>query len=64
MLQDSSDRTACVLQTGALEALLRTVMGPDSTSNGRRPGAGAEGNSPVKIALFSIGNMCAHQECR
>lgn len=53
----------CV-QTGALQALLKTVMGPDSTADGRRPASGGEGNSPVKIALFSIGNMCAHKECR
>jgi hypothetical protein len=53
-----------LLQTGALQALLETVLGPDSTADGRRPGSGGEGNSPVKIALFSIGNMCAHKECR
>jgi hypothetical protein len=52
------------MQTGALQALLETVLGPDSTADGRRPGSGGEGNSPVKIALFSIGNMCAHKECR
>lgn len=24
----------------------------------------SDGGSPVKIALFSLGNMCAHKECR
>lgn len=29
------------------------------------PRAGSDaGGSPVKIALFSLGNMCAHKECR
>lgn len=28
------------------------------------PGAnGADSGSPLKIALFSLGNMCAHVEC-
>lgn len=59
-------RACCCVQTGALQALLETVIGPDSTAaaDGRRPSPGSEGNSPVKIALFSIGNMCAHKECR
>lgn len=52
-------------QTGALQALLVTIMAPEQADEGGgRPGSGGESNSPVKIALFSIGNMCAHRECR
>jgi hypothetical protein len=47
-------------QAGALQALLATAAGAC-----RAPGAPCgDPSSPVKIALFSIGNMCAHGECR
>jgi len=53
------------LQTGALPALLRTVMSPDYDGDAVAAArAAAEGSSPAKIALFTIGNMCAHRETR
>ncbi|WIA21240.1 hypothetical protein OEZ85_000481 [Tetradesmus obliquus] len=64
LVRNSGHLCGEIIATGALQALLETVLGPDSTADGRRPGSGGEGNSPVKIALFSIGNMCAHKECR
>lgn len=52
-------------QTGALPALLRTVMSPDCGGDAAAAArAAAEGSSPAKIALFTIGNMCAHRETR
>jgi hypothetical protein len=64
-------------QAGALQALLATAAGTSPPpAGGRPPSSGAapapaapappgqDGTSPVKIALFSIGNMCAHRECR
>ncbi|WIA41543.1 hypothetical protein OEZ86_008912 [Tetradesmus obliquus] len=64
LVRNSGHLCGEIIATGALQALLETVLGPDSTADGRRHGTGGEGNSPVKIALFSIGNMCAHKECR
>jgi hypothetical protein len=53
------------LQTGALPALLRTVMNPEYDGDAAAAArAAAEGSSPAKIALFTIGNMCAHRETR
>lgn len=53
------------MQTGALPALLRTVMDPDLNGDAAAAArAASDGSSPAKIALFTIGNMCAHQETR
>ena len=27
-------------------------------------GGASDGQSPLKIALFSLGNLCTHRECR
>jgi hypothetical protein len=40
------------------QALLDTVLHPEAA------GSASDGGSPLKIALFSLGNMCAHRECR
>jgi hypothetical protein len=54
-----------VMQTGALPALLRTVMSPEFNGDAAQAArAAAEGSSPAKIALFTIGNMCAHRDTR
>ncbi len=53
-----------------MTALLETALSPERPLSGSgKPGAPAaaaqaDGGSPVKIALFSLGNMCAHRECR
>jgi hypothetical protein len=53
-----------LFQAGAVEALMQLAATADRPAGGR-PAAGAgEGGSPQKIALFSLGNMCAHRECR
>lgn len=41
-----------------MQALLDTINQPESAA------ASSEGGSPLKIALFSLGNMCAHPDCR
>ncbi|KAF8056751.1 hypothetical protein HT031_006249 [Scenedesmus sp. PABB004] len=64
LVRNSGQLCGEIIQTGALQALLDTVMGPDSSADARLGSGGGEGNSPVKIALFSLGNMCAHRECR
>jgi hypothetical protein len=53
-------------QAGALRALLHTAATPEAPAPGGRSssGGGGESGSPVKIALFSLGNMATHRECR
>jgi hypothetical protein len=56
-----------LFQAGAVEALMQLAAQPDRGAGGGRGGGGGgggEGGSPQKIALFSLGNMCAHRECR
>ena len=40
------------------QALIDTINQPETAASA------SEGGSPLKIALFSLGNMCAHRECR
>eukprot|EP00191_Tetraselmis_sp_GSL018_P012506 CAMPEP_0177598674 /NCGR_PEP_ID=MMETSP0419_2-20121207/12506_1 /TAXON_ID=582737 /ORGANISM="Tetraselmis sp., Strain GSL018" /LENGTH=1263 /DNA_ID=CAMNT_0019091197 /DNA_START=454 /DNA_END=4245 /DNA_ORIENTATION=- len=47
-----------LVQANALQALLDTVSQPETSTSS------SDGGSPLKIALFSLGNMCAHRECR
>ncbi|GAB4815111.1 hypothetical protein N2152v2_002157 [Parachlorella kessleri] len=48
-----------IVAAGALQAMLEVV------ERGSAPGAAAspDSNSSVPIALFSLGNLCAHREC-
>jgi hypothetical protein len=59
---------SCLPQAGALRALLHTAATPEAPAPGGRSssggGGGGESGSPVKIALFSLGNMATHRECR
>jgi hypothetical protein len=54
-----------LFSAGAVEALMQLASQPDRPGGGRGGGGGGgEGGSPQKIALFSLGNMCAHRECK
>eukprot|EP00898_Chlorokybus_atmophyticus_P002887 jgi/Chlat1/359/Chrsp10S00049 len=63
-----------LLHAGAVTALFELVADPRNASPpSKQEGGGAQqqqqqgdggGQSPLKIALFSLGNMCAHRECR
>jgi hypothetical protein len=81
LVRNSGQLCGEIIKTGALQALIATVMGPDSQGSSAPGAAGAgaaggrpqqqqqqqqqpDGSSPAKIALFTIGNMCAHRECR
>ncbi|GLC39018.1 hypothetical protein PLESTM_000827500 [Pleodorina starrii] len=70
LVRNSSVLCGELIRAGALRALLDTALSPErppSGAAGGRGGAGGgadAGGSPVKIALFSLGNMCAHRECR
>jgi hypothetical protein len=49
-----------LIRAGALEALLSLVCdAPPAGGAG-----GGEGQNPLKIALFSLGNLCSHSACR
>lgn len=69
LVRNSSALCGELIRAGALRALLDTALSPERPPSGaaaaRGGGGGADaGGSPVKIALFSLGNMCAHRECR
>lgn len=72
LVRNSSVLCGELISAGALRALLDTALQPErppSVAGGKGSAAGAtgggsDGGSPVKIALFSLGNMCAHKECR
>jgi hypothetical protein len=49
-----------LVRVGALEALLALVS---DAPPGAASGAG-EGQNPLKISLFSLGNLCSHAACR
>lgn len=51
---------------GALQGLLQLVaQGAPAYVQGAPEGNAhtAEGSSPLKVSLFSLGNMCTHREC-
>jgi hypothetical protein len=58
LLRNSPELVPEMVAAGALEALLRVVSAP---ANGSADAVGA--GSSVAIALFSLGNVAAHQSC-
>lgn len=65
-LQVRNSNALCgeLFQAGAVEALMQLAATADRPAGGRQAAGAGEGGSPQKIALFSLGNMCAHRECR
>lgn len=66
LVRNSNALCGDLVRAGALKALMDTACRPEPprpTTAGGTPVAG-DGGSPVTIALFSLGNMCAHRECR
>jgi fused-like protein len=51
-----------LIRAGALEALLGLVV--DAPPPSSAAAGGGEGQNPLKIALFSLGNLCSHGACR
>jgi len=49
-----------LVRAGALEALLALVQ---DAPPGAAQGVG-DGQNPLKISLFSLGNLCSHAACR
>ena len=54
-------RSACLCPVVLPQALVHVVM-TSSSAPGRREAGDAQ--SPVKISLFSLGNICQHAPCR
>lgn len=71
LVRNSGALCGDLVAAGALEALMR-LCSPDGEATGvvgdvRAPspsGAAADGQNPMKIALFSLGNLCTHRVCR
>ena len=63
-----------MIRAGALERLVELATGPEAAAEAAGSGgdggggggdkSGGDGQSPLKIALFSLGNLCTHRECR
>eukprot|EP00899_Mesostigma_viride_P028194 jgi/Mesvir1/855/Mv17428-RA.1 len=74
LVRNSSLLCSDLLAAGAIKALFHAVaeparLGQAAAKASEGPAAGGAsggegGQSPMKIALFSLGNMCAHKECR
>ncbi|CAI5469878.1 unnamed protein product [Closterium sp. Yama58-4] len=63
MVRNSGELCHDLISQGALQALVDLVVaGTNQQQTPRREGG--ESQSPVKIALFSLGNMCSHSACR
>ena len=66
LVRNSAALCGDLVRAGALEALVELATGAatDGSGAGAGTGGGADAQSPVKIALFSLGNLCTHEECR
>ena len=74
LVRNSDALCSDLIRAGALEALVELATGGyDAGAGGAKKGdgsgggggaGGGESQSPVKIALFSLGNLCAHADCR
>lgn len=73
LVRNSNQLCGELIKAGALRALLETASTPERPASSSKAslattqsmgGTAGDGGSPVKIALFSLGNMCAHKECR
>jgi fused len=59
LVRNSSQLCGELVSAGALRSLLDAASVADSGIG--KPSVISDGGSPVKIALFSLGNMCAHR---
>ena len=64
LVRNSAALCGDLVRAGALEALVELATGAATDGSGARAGTGggADAQSPVKIALFSLGNLCTHEE--
>ena len=46
-----------------MQALVEVINAPQPSTPRGAAAAAADGSNPLRISLFSLGNMCAHKEC-
>ena len=74
LVRNSAALCGDLIRAGALERLVELATGPEAAAEAAGSGgdggggggdkSGGDGQSPLKIALFSLGNLCTHRECR
>ncbi|KAF3779946.1 Serine/threonine-protein kinase [Nymphaea thermarum] len=63
LVRNSNKLCEDIISNGAMQALLKLVSDCSLAAMSPRRGDAA-GESPLKIALFALGNMCVHAPCR
>ncbi|MCO5586125.1 hypothetical protein L7F22_040065 [Adiantum nelumboides] len=64
LVRNSSKLCEDIISKGAIQALLRVITDYSNAALGSTARSEASNDSPLKIALFSLGNMCIHAPCR
>ena len=66
LVRNSDALCAELIREDALEALAALAAGDASSASGgaSKSSTASDGQSPAKIALFSLGNLCTHGACR
>ena len=68
LVRNSAALCGDLVTARALEALMDLATSPTSLAEAdgapSPKGGASDGQSPLKIALFSLGNLCTHRECR
>ncbi|KAI5058935.1 hypothetical protein GOP47_0025254 [Adiantum capillus-veneris] len=64
LVRNSSRLCEDIISKGAIQALLQVITDYSNAALGSTARSEASNDSPLKIALFSLGNMCIHAPCR
>ncbi|KAH7292834.1 hypothetical protein KP509_28G000900 [Ceratopteris richardii] len=64
LVRNSSRLCEDIISQGAIQALLQVITDYSNAAMGSPARMEANNDSPLKIALFSLGNMCIHAPCR
>lgn len=59
LVRNSNVLCDLMVSTGAVDALVNLISNPEGVVD-----AANDAQSPLKIALFSLGNMCTHRVCK
>ncbi len=59
LVRNSNVLCDLMVNSGAMDALINLIASPNALSE-----AAGDSQSPLKIALFSLGNMCTHRVCK
>ncbi|KAL3683437.1 hypothetical protein R1sor_001459 [Riccia sorocarpa] len=64
LVRNSNKLCEDIITKGAMQALCQVIADCASATPGSDRRAASNSESPLKIALFSLGNMCVHSTCR